>query len=93
MARVKKVYHTVEAKTSKEWTDNVRKRIQASQMVNRLIDFASGKEGVDISKERLRAIEILLKKVLPDLSSIQLTGDAENPVEFKFVWQDEQKQS
>lgn len=92
MARVKKVYHTVEAKTSKEWTDNVRKRIQASQMVNRLIDFASGKEGVDISKERLRAIEILLKKVLPDLSSIQLTGDAEKPVEFKFVWQDEPKQ-
>lgn len=81
-----------EAKSTKEWSDNVRKRIQASQMVNRLIDFASGKEGVDISKERLRAIEILLKKVLPDLSSIQLTGDAEKPVELRFTWQEEPKQ-
>ena len=29
----------------------------------------------------MRAIEILIKKTLPDLQSIELTGDNENPVE------------
>jgi hypothetical protein len=29
----------------------------------------------------VRSIEVLLKKVLPDLQSVELSGDEDNPVE------------
>ena len=53
-----------------------RAAIQTTQLVNRLHDFALGLNHVDIDPNRLRAIEILLRKSLPDLQSIQLeTGE------------------
>jgi hypothetical protein len=60
--------------------DDVRKKIQASQLINVLQDHALSGEG-DLSPTRMKAIEILLKKSLPDLSSIELTGDRDNPVQ------------
>jgi hypothetical protein len=60
--------------------DDVRKKIQASQLINVLQDHALSGEG-DLSPTRMKAIEILLKKSLPDLSSIELTGDGDNPVQ------------
>jgi hypothetical protein len=60
--------------------DDVRKKIQASQLINVLQDHALSGEG-DLSPTRMKAIEILLKKSLPDLSSIELTGNADNPVQ------------
>jgi hypothetical protein len=59
--------------------DDVRAKIQTSQLVNRLTDHALG--NVELSPTQVRAIEILIKKTLPDLSTVELTGDAENPVE------------
>jgi len=59
--------------------DDVRKKIQASQLINVLQDHALSGEG-EISPTRMKAIEILLKKSLPDLSSIELTGSEDNPV-------------
>jgi hypothetical protein len=55
-----------------------RQAIQTSMLLNRLQDCAFGK--VELTQTRLKAIEILLKKTIPDLSSIELTGDADNPV-------------
>lgn len=51
--------------------DDVRRKIQVSQLLNVLNDQALGKSE-DLSAARLKAIEILLKKSLPDLSAIQL---------------------
>lgn len=55
--------------------DDVRRKIQASQLLNVLQDHALSGEG-DISVTRLKAIEILLRKSLPDLSAIQIDDGA-----------------
>lgn len=54
--------------------DDVRKKIQAGQLIKTLQDHALG-ETDEISMSRMKAIEILLRKSLPDLSSIELTGE------------------
>lgn len=51
--------------------DDVRRKIQASQLINVLQDHALGGEG-EIAPSRIKAIEILLRKSLPDLSAIQI---------------------
>ncbi len=53
--------------------DEIRSKIQASQLVNRLTDHALGK--TDMSSTQVKAVEILLKKTMPDLSQISGTGD------------------
>lgn len=59
--------------------DEVRAKIQTSQLINRLTDHILGT--VELSASQVQAASILLKKSLPDLSSVELTGDPENPVE------------
>jgi hypothetical protein len=61
----------------------VRDKIQASQLINRLESHALGE--IELSQTQIRAIEILLKKTLPDLSSVELTGDPENPVSIQEI--------
>ena len=56
-----------------------RSAIKTSQLVNRLQSFAINEPGpqgevIEIDSLRMRAIEILLKKTLPDLSNVELTG-------------------
>jgi hypothetical protein len=53
----------------------VRDKIQASQLLNRLENHALGE--CELSATQIKAIEILLRKVLPDLSAIQVDGDGE----------------
>jgi hypothetical protein len=65
--------------------DDVRKKIQASQLINVLQDHALNGES-DISPSRMKAIELLLKKSLPDLSSVEISGDEEAPVRIVFGW-------
>ena len=64
--------------------DEVRAKIQASQLINRLTAHAFGE--IDLSPSQIKAIEILLKKSIPDLQAVELSGDAENPVALKFAW-------
>lgn len=59
--------------------DDVRKKIQVSQLINVLTDHALTGES-EMSMSRMKAIEILLRKSLPDLSAITISGDPENPV-------------
>ena len=73
------------ARLNKRHQDEVRARIQASQLINVLQDHALS-EGSEISPSRMKAIEILLRKSLPDLSSVEVTGDEENPVRLVFGW-------
>lgn len=58
--------------------DEVRSKIQASQLINRLSDHVLG--DVDLSNSQVRACEVLLRKVLPDLSSVELSSDPDAPV-------------
>lgn len=65
---------------------DIRLKIKTSQLVNRLQDFVlDGKDPktgapVEIDAARLKAIEILLRKSLPDLSAVTHKGDEENPL-------------
>lgn len=66
------------ARIRKQHQDEIRAKIQASQLVNRLTGHALGE--FELSATQIRAIEILLKKSVPDLASIEVTGDEENPL-------------
>lgn len=53
--------------------EEVRTKIQTSQLLNVLQDHALGKT-VELAQSRIKAIEILLRKTLPDLSQISGAG-------------------
>lgn len=61
--------------------DEIRTKIQTSQLINVLQNHALGVTE-EIPASRMKAIEILLRKSLPDLSSVMLQGDVENPVQL-----------
>lgn len=67
------------ARLNKLHSAEVRAKIQASQLINVLQDHALTGEG-EISSTRLKAIEILLRKSIPDLSAVTVSGDEENPL-------------
>jgi hypothetical protein len=54
--------------------DDVRGKIQASQLINRLTDHALSQNDVKLDQSQVRAIEVLLKKVLPDLQAVEHGG-------------------
>lgn len=58
--------------------DDIRKRIQTNQLVKRLQDDGLGK--ITLEDGRRKSIEILLRKTLPDLATIQLTGKGGGPL-------------
>lgn len=68
--------------------DDVRAKIQASQLVNVLQNHALGLTE-ELSPSRIKAIEVLLRKSLPDLSAIELTGDGGGPVQIMATPLDE----
>ena len=68
--------------------DDVRAKIQVSNLITRVNKYAMGDlTDDDISPNRLNAIKLLLSKALPDLSSVQHTGDAQNPINHVITWQ------
>lgn len=73
------------ARLNKLHTDEIRTKIQASQLINVLQKHALGESG-NISVSRMKAIEILLRKSVPDLQSVTLSTDPDKPVELRFSW-------
>jgi hypothetical protein len=69
--------------------DETRAKIQTSQLLNRLNDHVFGKDEkpVEVSATQMKAIEILLRKTLPDLSAVTVAGDEDSPVELRVTWQ------
>lgn len=61
----------------------VREKIQVSQLVNTLENFALGKGNVKLTPARLKAMEMLLDKSLPNLASVKHEIDAKS-VTFVF---------
>ena len=70
-ARIKKIRHD----------ENTRLKIQAAQLISRLTAHAEGT--VELSSTQVRSIEILLRKILPDLSDIKMDVNAA-PVTFNL---------
>jgi hypothetical protein len=65
--------------------DEIRTKIQASQLINVLQNHALGTDETEMTATRMKAIELLLKKSVPDLSSIELTGDADAPLMIQVI--------
>lgn len=61
------------ARINSKHDEKTRLKIQTSQLINRLQSFANGE--VDLTRDQIKAIEVLLKKALPDLSSVTVAGD------------------
>lgn len=67
--------------------DDVRAKIQADRILAWLQAGIFGDEfqgkPVELTSEKVNAAKALLNKRLPDLSNIELGGDAENPIHTK----------
>ena len=80
------------ATPSKEQQERTRAAIKTSQLVNRLQGFALHEkdpktgELMEIDSARLKAIEILLRKSLPDLANVTIGGDPDAPMKLEIVW-------
>ncbi len=64
--------------------DSCREKIRTSQLINRLQDSVLKKsendaEPEELTSNQLKAIEILLRKSLPDLTAVTVSGDPNNP--------------
>lgn len=67
--------------------DNTRAKIQTTQLVKRLQSNAMGDLEPELSVGRLKAIEILLRKSLPDLAAVTISGDPNKPVKLVIEWE------
>lgn len=61
--------------------DNTRAKIQVSQLLNRLQDHVF--KDVEVTSTQMKAIEILLRKILPDLSTVEHAGEGGGPIKHK----------
>lgn len=55
-----------------------REKIKTTQLINRLQNHALGE--IEMSSTQVRAVEVLLRKSVPDLANLTLQGDANNPI-------------
>jgi len=73
-ARTKKIV------LSQNWKD----KIQIAHIIERLVKHVN--DEIDMKPTQLKAAEILLKKVAPDLASTQIEGNADQPIHYRFSW-------
>jgi len=64
--------------------DEVRKKIQASQLINRLTDHVNSPKPLMDGSQVTAAVK-LLGKVLPDLSATTIAGPGGGPVQVSVV--------
>lgn len=61
--------------------ENWRTKIQMSMLLLRLENHALGE--IELSATQIKAIEVLLRKCLPDLQSVEMSGPAGGPIETR----------
>jgi len=64
--------------------DEVRAKIQATKLIQLLEDHAIN--GTELASSRIKAIELLLKKSIPDLQSVEFSGDGDAPITHVIKW-------
>ncbi len=65
-------------------TDEIRNKIRASQLVNRLENHVFGE--TELSSTQVTAALGLLKKCVPDIQAVTHSGDDQNPIQHVFGW-------
>ncbi len=63
--------------------DDVRAKIKTSQLLNRLENHALGT--LDLSATQIKAIEVLIRKTLPDLSAVTMSGPDGGAIELTSI--------
>lgn len=71
------------ARLRKMHQDDVRSKIQTTQLINRLQNHALGKLALEPSQ--IKSIEVLIRKTLPDLSAVTLSGDPDAPIDHRVT--------
>ena len=66
-------------------SDEHRVKIQNSNVLNALIEHATGAR--DMSASQVTAGVALLRKVMPDLQAVTVGGDEDNPLRFQMIEQ------
>lgn len=61
--------------------DEVKKRIQASQLINRLTEHALSAAPIMDASQVTAAVK-LLGKVVPDLKAVEHSGDPDSPIQM-----------
>lgn len=75
MAKRKQLFHP----------DEVKKKIQASQLINRLEKHVFSDEPI-MDNSQVNAAVRLLNKVVPDLKAVEHSTDPDKPMEMSFRW-------
>ena len=81
------------ARISKTLTEEWKQKIQASNLITHLGKCAVGE--IEMTSQQIKAAEILLKKVIPDLKAIDMNADitSENKMIVQLVRFDDSKTS
>lgn len=74
---------SITAKLNPRHQQLIRDKINAALLIEKLQDCALN--GSVLTSQQMKAIEILLKKSVPDLQSIEMTGDNDAPVVLKVI--------
>lgn len=64
--------------------DVVRKKIQASQLINRLKDHVMSPHDL-MTSNQVQAANILLRKAIPDLSAVEYKGEDGGPMDIRIT--------
>lgn len=72
------------ARNKRELDELTRKKIQTSQLINRLTDHALADQPI-MDASQVQAVRILLNKCIPDMKAVEVSGDQENPVAIKVT--------
>lgn len=64
-------------------SDEHRAKIQNSNILNALLEHIEGSR--EMGSTQVTAALGLLKKVMPDISAVELTGDADNPLVIEKI--------
>ncbi len=71
-----------------KFNESCREKIQTTQLLNRLQDHALGI--IELTPTQIKAIEILIRKTLPDLSAVALGEIGNEQTKKIFGWQQTQ---
>ena len=74
---------SITAKLNPRHQQLIRDKIQTGLLIEKLQQCAL--EGLELTSQQMKAIEILLKKSIPDLSAVELSGDDSKPVALKVI--------
>lgn len=74
------------ARTNKiRLTDNWREKIKIGVIIDRMVKHIDGE--VEMTNSQIKAAEILLRKVAPDLARTELTGEDGDDMKVVVKWQ------